>query len=77
MENKTALEWLNSELERLTTGAGIHMSWQMMDSLINEAKEKEKENLIDFFMFFRDNGERYIGLSIEQFVEEFYKQKFK
>lgn len=77
MENKTALEWLNSELERLTTAAGIHMSWQMMDSLINEAKEKDKENLIDFFMFFRDNGEKYLGLSIEKFVEEYYNQKFK
>jgi hypothetical protein len=77
MENKTAVEWLNSELERLTTAAGIHMSWKMMDSLINEAKEKEKENLIDFFMFFRNNGERYLGLTIEQFVEEFYNQKYK
>jgi hypothetical protein len=77
MENKTALEWLNSEIERLTTAAGIHMSWQMMDSLINEAKEKEKENLIHFFMWFRDNGEKYLGLTIEQFVEEYYNQKYK
>jgi hypothetical protein len=77
MENKTAVEWLNSELELLTTSSGIHMSWQMMDSLINETKEKEKKQFVDFFMWFRDNGEKYIGLSIEQFVDEFYKQKFK
>ena len=77
MENKTAVEWLNSEIERLTTASGIHMSWQMMDSLINEAKEKEKKQFVYFFMWFRDNGEKYIGLSIEQFVEEFYIQKFK
>jgi hypothetical protein len=77
MENKTALEWLNSELKLLTTSSGIHMSWKMMDSLINETKEKEKKQFVDFFMWFRDNGERYIGLSIEQFVEEFYKQKYK
>lgn len=77
MENKTAVEWLNEELERLTTASGIRMSWKMMDSLINEAKEKEKENLIDFFMWFRDNGEKYLGLSIEQFVNEYYKQKLK
>ena len=74
---KTAVQWLNDELERLTTASGIHMSWKMVDSLINEAKEKEKENLIDFFMWFRDNGEKYLGLSIEQFVNEYYKQKLK
>jgi hypothetical protein len=53
------------------------MSWQMMDSLINEAKEKEKKQFVYFFMWFRDNGEKYIGLSIEQFIEEFYNQKYK
>ena len=73
---KTAVQWLNDELERLTTASGIHMRWKMMDSLINEAKEKEKENLIFFFMWFRDNGERYLGLSIEKLVDEYYKQKF-
>lgn len=74
---KTAVQWLNDELERLTTASGIHMSWKMMGSLINEAKEKEKENLIFFFMWFRDNGERYLGLSIEKFVDEYYNQKLK
>jgi hypothetical protein len=34
----------------------------------------EKELLIDFFKFFRDNGEDYIGLTIEQFVELYLKQ---
>jgi len=36
-----------------------------------------RQILIDFFMFFRDNGENYIGLSIEEFVElflEYYKE---
>jgi hypothetical protein len=77
MKNKTAIEWLNGEVERLTTAAGIHMSWQMMDSLINQAKEKEQKQFIDFFMWFRDNGERYLGLTINQFVEEYYNQKYK
>jgi hypothetical protein len=34
----------------------------------------EKELLIDFFKFFRDNGENYIGLTIEQFVELYLNQ---
>jgi len=34
----------------------------------------EKELLIDFFKFFRDNGENYIGLTIENFVELYLTQ---
>ena len=33
----------------------------------------EKELLIDFFKFFRDNGENHIGLTIEQFVDLYLK----
>ena len=43
MEQVSALEWLNSEVERLTTRAGIYMSWEMMDSIIRQAKQMEKE----------------------------------
>ena len=34
----------------------------------------EKELLIDFFKFFRDNGEAHVGLTIEQFVELYLTQ---
>jgi hypothetical protein len=34
----------------------------------------EREFLIDFFNFFRDNGENHIGLTIEQFVELYLNQ---
>jgi hypothetical protein len=43
----TAVEWLNSEVERLTTKAGIHLSWEMMDSIIRQAKQMEKEQIIE------------------------------
>lgn len=46
---KTAVEWLENEIERLTTKAGIHLSWAMMDDLLNQAKEMEKEQIIDSF----------------------------
>ena len=35
----------------------------------------KKELLCAFFKFFRDNGEANIGMTIEQFVEEFLKIK--
>ena len=37
--------------------------------------EQKHELLCDFFMFFRDNGEKNIGMSIEQFVDAFLQQK--
>ena len=45
MEQISAVDWLNSEVERLTTKAGIHLSWEMMDSIIRQAKQMEKEQL--------------------------------
>jgi hypothetical protein len=36
---------------------------------------KEKQLLLEFFMFFRNNGENYIGTSMEEFIELFLKQK--
>jgi hypothetical protein len=35
----------------------------------------EKQLLLEFFMFFRNNGENYIGISMEEFIELFLKQK--
>jgi hypothetical protein len=52
----TAVEWLNSEVERLTTKAGIHLSWEMMDSIIRQAKQMEKEQIINSFEVGYDNG---------------------
>ena len=34
----------------------------------------ERELLIKFFKFFRDNGEANIGMTIEQFVDGFLSQ---
>lgn len=70
MENKTAVEWLTDKLF-------YELQFVFSNNILEEAKKIEKKQFVDFFMWFRDNGERYIGLSIEQFVEEFYKQKFK
>lgn len=46
-----------------------YVKW-LEDKIINE-----KELLCNFFKFFRDNGEANIGMTIEQFVDEFLKLK--
>jgi hypothetical protein len=70
MKNKTAVEFLTDKLFN-------ELQFAFSNNILEEAKKIEKKQFVDFFMWFRDNGERYIGLSIEQFVDEFYKQKFK
>lgn len=34
-----------------------------------------EQELCDFFKFFRDNGEANIGMTIEQFIDAYLKQK--
>jgi hypothetical protein len=70
MENKTAVELLLEHLEP-------NILWtDKAKKIAQQAKKMEKKQFVDFFMWFRDNGEKYLGLTIEQFVEEYYKQKY-
>jgi len=43
----------------------------MIVEFLKVVKENERELLIQFFKHFRDNGEKNIGMSIEQFVDDF------
>ena len=38
---------------------------------------EEKETLKEFFIFFRNNGEKYIGLSVEKLIDVFYENRQK
>ena len=35
----------------------------------------ERELLCAFFLYFRENGERNLGMTIEEFVDEFLAKK--
>lgn len=42
----------------------------------NKAEIKKiRKTLCDFFVFFRENGEDNIGMTIEEFVDLFLKEK--
>jgi hypothetical protein len=64
----TAIDYLVEQLQK-------EYKWfpSTQSELILEAKEMERNQLIDFFKFFRDNGENHIGLTIEQFVDLYLK----
>jgi hypothetical protein len=69
----TAVEWLNSEVERLTTKAGIHLSWEMMDSIIRQAKQMEKEQIMDAF----NDGINDECIGGNKLPEQYYTETFK
>jgi len=70
----TIIEILKSESFNTTDEAGnkyIVVEESDFDIVAERILEMRKQLLCDFFVFFRENGEEYIGLTIEQFVDEF------
>lgn len=56
-----------------TNEAELHSSEEIYDLyFINN-----RQHLIDFFMFFRNNGEQMLGSTIEQLVDAFLEQYMK
>jgi hypothetical protein len=48
---KSGLKWFYAQVEQLSTRAGIHMSWVMMDNLFKDAIEIEKHEDLKRQMF--------------------------
>jgi hypothetical protein len=45
---QTAVEWLGKELESYGDPQFCKIEWEQLDSLIQQAKEMEREQIIDF-----------------------------
>ncbi|MDY0388761.1 MAG: hypothetical protein RBT65_16885 [Methanolobus sp.] len=48
---------------------------KLAEKVKKEIKKSDDALLFDFFIFFRNNGEQCIGMSVEQLVQEFLKNK--
>ena len=46
---QTAVEWLGKELESYGDPQFCEIEWEQLDSLIQQAKEMEKEQIIDAY----------------------------
>ena len=73
MKQETAVEWLQEALS-------LTFEQEMkFEGLFQQAKEMESEQLEKelnrFFLYFRDNGERLLGASIEQLVKFYLKSR--
>jgi hypothetical protein len=73
MKKETAVEWLFFILN------DSDKDQKFANEILEQAKVMEKEQLekelISFFLYFRDNGERLIGASIEQLVKSYLSSK--
>lgn len=45
--NLTAIEWLKKELEQFGSPSNLNLNWTTFDELIDQAKQMEKEQMID------------------------------
>ena len=74
MKQKTAVEWLVNELENHHVFHDIKntVAYQQAKEMQQEQLEKE---LNRFFLYFRDNGERLLGASIQQLVKSYLKSR--
>ena len=45
---QTAIEWLQEQLECFGNKHELQMSWATVDELLKQAKEMEKEQIVDF-----------------------------
>ena len=72
-KQQTAVEWLKKELETYGSSFQLQLSWELLDELINQAKELEKEQIMDTFVE---------GMRCQNFdpnkgrAEIYYKQTF-
>ena len=71
---KTAVEWLGKELESYGDPQFCKIEWEQLDLLIQQAKEMEKEQIIDAY----DEGygirDAYGDCFDNQIAEQYYNQ---
>jgi hypothetical protein len=69
---QTAVEWLGKELESYGNPQFCKIEWEQLDSLIQQAKEMEKEQIIMAY----ETGDKYkFEIPGEQYYNEFYKSE--
>jgi hypothetical protein len=68
---KTAVEWLKEQIECFGNKHELQMSWATLDELLEQAKEMEKEQIINAY----DRGHN--EYDIYRNGQNYYNQTFK
>jgi hypothetical protein len=69
---QTAVEWLQKQLECFGNKYELQMSWATVDELLEQAKEMEKEQIINALMTSEVELLAW-GISAEQYYNETYE----
>ena len=73
---ETAVEWLNKKLEEYGDPDNCELSWDKLDNIINQAKEMEKEQMIDAYAkCYTPFSFNRIG-ELDKDFEQYYKETY-
>jgi len=67
---QTAVEWLGKELESYGDSQFCKIEWEQLDSLIQQAKEMEKQQIRQAYLDGMENDYEFTS-------EEYYNETFK
>ena len=70
---KTAVEWLKEQIECFGNKHELQMSWATLDELLEQAKEMEKEQIMDAF----NDGINDECIGGNKSPEQYYNETFK
>jgi hypothetical protein len=75
MSKQTAVEWLKNQIECFGNKHELQMSWATLDELLKQAKEMEKEQIIDAFgVGCQVESTRLIGY--HEMSEQYYNETY-
>jgi hypothetical protein len=69
---KTTVEWLGKELESYGDPQFCKIEWEQLDSLIQQAKEMEKQQIVEAFIGYDSDTEDNLEVG-----EQYYNETFK
>lgn len=77
-DKQTTIEWLRKELETIPNYSAFYTNnYTWIDSIMNEAKEMEKEQLIMFGAQCMVESEKESGLGTIRIYELYFNKTFK
>lgn len=72
---ETAIEWLAKELEHYGDPKYLKLEWEVFDELVEQAKEKEKMNIIEAILYSLDE-DGHTGDWKIRFANDYVSKKF-
>ena len=68
---QTSVEWFAKELESYGDPQFCKIEWEQLDSLIQQSKEMEKEQIENAFNY----GQFDLGMEADEYYNEIYKSE--